>query len=100
MYVHYLLQEPLLAVSCHQPGTNMGRCRAERIRQTFGHPYASALNPHPTLTAKLVLSCPSTCTSATASTSTLPLPLPLIPTITFALTFASPSPPAPTLALA
>ena len=45
MYVHYLLQEPLLAVSCHQPGTNMGRCRAERIRQTFGHPYASALNP-------------------------------------------------------
>jgi len=40
-------QEPLLAVSCHQPGSNMGRCRAERIRQTFGHPYASALNPHP-----------------------------------------------------
>ena len=42
-------QEPLLAVSCHQPGTNMGRCRADRIRQTFGHPYAASYMINPLL---------------------------------------------------
>ena len=40
-------QEPLLAVSCHTPTRSMGRCRAERIRQTFGHPYSASylINP-------------------------------------------------------
>ena len=40
-------QEPLLAVSCHTPTRSMGRCRAERIQQTFGHPYSASylINP-------------------------------------------------------
>ena len=35
-------QEPLLAVSCHTPTRSMGRCRAERLQQTFGHPWAAS----------------------------------------------------------
>jgi len=40
-------QRPLLAVSCHTPTANMGRCRVERLRQVFDHPWAASylINP-------------------------------------------------------
>jgi hypothetical protein len=33
-------QQPLLAVSCHQPtsGKSLGRCRLDRLKQVFAHP--------------------------------------------------------------
>ena len=40
-------QEPLLAVSCHTPTRSMGRCRAERLQQTFGHPWSSMVKVRP-----------------------------------------------------
>ena len=44
-------QEPLLAVSCHTPTmrTSMGRCRIERLRQTFAHPWSASYMINPTL---------------------------------------------------
>ena len=38
---------PLLAIACHEPTTGTGRCRAERIRQTFAHEWAASylINP-------------------------------------------------------
>ena len=42
-------QHPLLAVSCHTPasGRSLGRCRIERIRQVFSHPWSASylINP-------------------------------------------------------
>ena len=40
-------QEPLLGIACHEPTTGTGRCRAERIRQTFSHQWAASylINP-------------------------------------------------------
>lgn len=40
-------QSPLLAVSCHTPGRSLGRCRIERIRQVFAHPWSASylINP-------------------------------------------------------
>mgnify|MGYP002631581745 CR=1 FL=1 len=41
-------QQPLLAVSCHQPsGRAMGRCRKDRLDQVFDHPAAAShlINP-------------------------------------------------------
>ena len=39
-------QEPLLAIGCHTPG-RIGRCRADRLRQTFAHPWSASylINP-------------------------------------------------------
>ncbi|EOD15885.1 hypothetical protein EMIHUDRAFT_245446 [Emiliania huxleyi CCMP1516] len=39
--------EPLLAVVCHEPGRNMGRCRAERLAHTFAHSESASylINP-------------------------------------------------------
>jgi hypothetical protein len=40
-------QEPLLAIGCHTPGRGTGRCRAERLAQTFAHPWSASylINP-------------------------------------------------------
>lgn len=40
-------QAPLLAISCHTPGTSMGRCRADRLAQNFAHPESASylINP-------------------------------------------------------
>ena len=40
-------QTPLLGIACHEPTSGTGRCRAERIRQTFGHQWAASylINP-------------------------------------------------------
>ena len=42
-------QHPRLAVSCHTPTArkSMGRCRLERLKQTFGHPWSASymINP-------------------------------------------------------
>ena len=40
-------QEPLLAIVCHTPGRGTGRCRADRIAQTFAHPWSASylINP-------------------------------------------------------
>uniref|UniRef100_A0A7S3S2R4 Uncharacterized protein n=1 Tax=Emiliania huxleyi TaxID=2903 RepID=A0A7S3S2R4_EMIHU len=40
-------QDPLLAVVCHEPGRNMGRCRAERLAHTFAHSESASylINP-------------------------------------------------------
>ena len=40
-------QRPLLAIACHEPGTGTGRCRAERLQQTFGHQWSASylINP-------------------------------------------------------
>ena len=40
-------QEPLLAIGCHTPGRGTGRCRADRIAQTFAHPWSASylINP-------------------------------------------------------
>ena len=40
-------QRPLLAVSCHTPSHTMGRCRIERLRQVFAHPWSASylINP-------------------------------------------------------
>ena len=40
-------QTPLLGIACHEPTTGTGRCRAERIRQTFGHQWSASylINP-------------------------------------------------------
>ena len=46
-------QEPLLAVSCHQPSLAMGRCRPERLEQTFGHPWAASYLLNPLLMHKM-----------------------------------------------
>ena len=36
-------QEPLLAISCHAPtGKRMGRCRYDRLKQTFDHPHSAS----------------------------------------------------------
>lgn len=35
-------QKPLLAVSCHQPGRTMGRCRADRLRQVFANDWSAS----------------------------------------------------------
>lgn len=35
-------QQPLLAVSCHQPGRTMGRCRPDRLKQVFDHPWSAS----------------------------------------------------------
>lgn len=42
-------QRPLLAVSCHTPSSNMGRCRAERLRQVFAHPWSASYLISPVL---------------------------------------------------
>ena len=42
-------QQPLLAVSCHTPGHNLGRCRIERIQQVFGHPWSASYLINPVL---------------------------------------------------
>eukprot|EP00308_Calcidiscus_leptoporus_P022074 CAMPEP_0119360246 /NCGR_PEP_ID=MMETSP1334-20130426/7914_1 /TAXON_ID=127549 /ORGANISM="Calcidiscus leptoporus, Strain RCC1130" /LENGTH=348 /DNA_ID=CAMNT_0007375059 /DNA_START=74 /DNA_END=1121 /DNA_ORIENTATION=- len=38
---------PLLAIACHEPTAGTGRCRAERIRQTFAHQWSASylINP-------------------------------------------------------
>ena len=43
----HIPQEPLLAIGCHTPGRGTGRCRADRIAQTFSHPWAASylINP-------------------------------------------------------
>ena len=40
-------QTPLLAVTCHTPSANMGRCSETRLRQVFSHPWAASylINP-------------------------------------------------------
>jgi len=40
-------QHPLLAIACHTPSKNMGRCRTERLRQVFAHPWSASylINP-------------------------------------------------------
>ena len=45
-------QKPLLAIVCHEPTTGTGRCRAERIRQTFGHEWAASYLVNPLLLAE------------------------------------------------
>jgi hypothetical protein len=44
-------QHPRLAVSCHTPtvGKSLGRCRIERIRQTFSHPWSASYLINPVL---------------------------------------------------
>lgn len=42
-------QHPQLAISCHTPtsGRSLGRCRLERLKQVFGHPWSASylINP-------------------------------------------------------
>lgn len=40
-------QKPLLAIACHEPTKGTGRCRAERIKQTFAHQWSASylINP-------------------------------------------------------
>jgi hypothetical protein len=40
---------PLLAIACHEPTTGTGRCRLERIRQTFAHQWAASYLVNPLL---------------------------------------------------
>lgn len=42
-------QEPLLAIVCHEPTAGTGRCRAERLRQTFAHRWAASYLVNPLL---------------------------------------------------
>ncbi|KAL1500354.1 hypothetical protein AB1Y20_013017 [Prymnesium parvum] len=42
-------QQPLLAVSCHQPGRSMGRCRLDRLQQVFDHPWSASYLINPVL---------------------------------------------------
>lgn len=44
-------QHPLLAVSCHTPtsGRSLGRCRLDRLRQTFAHPWSASYLVNPAL---------------------------------------------------
>ena len=41
--------KPLLAIVCHEPTTGTGRCRKERIRQTFAHPWSASYLMNPLL---------------------------------------------------
>lgn len=47
--MHGIPQEPYLAVSCHQPSSAMGRCRIDRLAQTFAHPEAASFLISPLL---------------------------------------------------
>ena len=42
-------QHPRLAVSCHTPGRNLGRCRLGRLRQVFGNPWSASYLINPVL---------------------------------------------------
>ena len=49
-------QEPLLAISCHVPGSNQGRCRASRLRQVFAHAEAASYLISPLLLRQITRS--------------------------------------------
>lgn len=42
-------QEPLLAIACHTPTNGVGRCRGERLSQTFAHAESSSYLVNPLL---------------------------------------------------
>uniref|UniRef100_A0A7S0JCX0 Uncharacterized protein n=1 Tax=Calcidiscus leptoporus TaxID=127549 RepID=A0A7S0JCX0_9EUKA len=46
-------QEPLLAVSCHQPGRSQGRCRSDRLRQVFAHEESASYLINPLLVGEM-----------------------------------------------